>query len=126
MLKLYVALISVLSGLNVPVPELDQYCVPEETDPESKALLFAHVIISEPALTAGAEFITTVIVSIDGGQEPLFVDVSIKSKLPAILSAWLTKYVAFKVLSLGIKLPLPVVDHIPVLVEPVILPFKLT
>ena len=63
-------------------------------------------------------------VSVTALQFALLPEVRISVTLPAVVSAVLGIYVAFKVLAFGVNVPLPLVLHVP---EPVLdVPFKVT
>ncbi len=83
--------------------------------------LFAQTVWSKPAFTVGAGSNVKVIMSEVGKQTP--VDVSVKSTLPAVISAKLGVYIALK-LVLSEKLPDPEVVQIPVVAPPETEPFN--
>jgi hypothetical protein len=89
---MYEALSAVLVGVNVPVPLVVHCPVPEPPaiDPESGTdVTFAQIVVSLPAEAKPAGVIVTFIVSVDGLQLALFVELNTSNTDPASVSAGL-------------------------------------
>ena len=107
-----------LLGVNVPVPFVLQ--IPVEVAPLTlpfnvTVALFAQTATSAPACEPGASVIVTEIVCVTIAQPP--VDDRVKLILPAVVSALLGIYVPFKVVLLGVNVPVPVDAHAPLPVD---------
>jgi hypothetical protein len=122
----YAAFKVVSEGTNDPVPEEAHWAiVPIDKVPFNKTDPLAQIAVSFPANAKTELENVTRMVSITGLQIPLFVDSRNNIILPPVVSAVLNVYVAFKESEEGEKIPLPEVDHVPVIVPPEILPFKI-
>ncbi len=80
--------------------------------------------VSGPANVSATELVAINIESDTAAQIPLLVDVRIIVTIPVAVSAVLKLYIAVNELSLGVKLPVPLVDHCPVTAPPVTLPLN--
>lgn len=123
----YVIAKLVVEGEIVPVPIVDQIPVvvaPLITAVKFASGLFEHTFTSAPAETEGPSVIVTTITSVMTEQE--FVELKVSVTEPEVVSAALGIYVAFKVLSFGLNIPLPLVLQIPVLEVPFTVPFNKT
>ena len=104
-----------LFGVNIPLPDVVHEPEPVLEVPfKSTDALFAQTVTLLPALTTGWGVNITVIELFSGRQFPLLVEVSVSTTEPAAKSAALGIYVAFSVVGLGVKLPLPEVVQVPV------------
>jgi len=111
---MYVAFKVVLSGLKEPVPLLLHIPVvaPIVTEPFKITLgLVAHTVWSTPASTTGRGVIKTVKLSVTAVQLPFAVDVKTITTFPFEISKGLGLYVVFNVISSGLNVPVPLLDH---------------
>ena len=112
--------------MKVPVPVLIQIplLAPPLILPEREAVaLFLQAKMSGPALTAGAGLIEIVSESEIGQVPP---DVSVRISGDKEVSLLATSYCAFKAPEVGLNVPAPFVDHVPVPGVPVIEPDSCT
>jgi hypothetical protein len=128
-LGVYVAFKVFASGVKVPVPVVVQ--VPPVAPPVMLPFrlivaLFAQTDWLLPALAPGASVIVTVSEETAAGHEPLLVDVSVNTTLPAAVSALLGVYVAVSADEEGVKVPVPAVVQLPVLDPPLTVPARTT
>ena len=82
--------------------------------------LLVHTCWSGPASGRGFGLKVSTIWSCWGVQEP--VEVSVRVTVPRARSPMLGSYVAFRLVALGWKVPLPLVVHLPVVLPPVTVP----
>ena len=112
-------------GLNVPLPSVVQVPVvlPPVTLPLSvTVLLVAQMNTSEPAPTTAEGRIVNTSESACGIHA--LIGVRVSTTLPAVASAALGEYAALSVVSEGVKVPVPLVDHWPTPVPPAIAPLN--
>ena len=113
-LGMYEALRAVAVGVKVPVPEVVHVPLPVEEVPlRETTLLFAHTVASLPASTVGRGVKKTVTLSSSELHAPLFAEVNINVTLPPVISPAPGTYVAFKVVAVGVNVPVPKVVHVP-------------
>lgn len=121
-LGVYMAFSVVLPGAKVPVPPLH---VAEVADPPMVpfrvAALPAQIDWSGPAFTVAGGLMEMMTLSVTAAHGPVVV--KIKVTVPAVTSAALGVYTAFKVVLLGAKVPEPP-DQVPDVAEPPMTPFK--
>ena len=114
-----------LSGVNEPPPVVVHIMLPVVVVPkigiESR---LSQAIVSLPALTIAVTVNITFTESITAKHVPLFVDVKNKVTPPAVVSATVTLYEPFNVVSFGVNVPEPEVVQIPLVLPPETLPFN--
>src|SRR5690554_4409372 len=99
--------------MNVPFPPDHVPPVAPDTEPDKLSwALFSHTLMAVPASTVGAGVKLMVTSSVTGAQLPWPVVVSVRVRLPELISVWVGEYTAFKSLASGEKVPRPP-DHVP-------------
>ena len=96
------------------------------TKPLRDALFPLQILMLLPALIVGDEVIVTVKESFTGKQVPILVASRYITTDPFAVSAGLGKYVAFKSVFEGVKIPVPLLVHCPVVVAPITEPDRST
>ena len=128
--------ISIAEGVNVafnaPEPGVNTPVLPDQlaltadppTDPLSTTSSPSQITSSLPADTMAGELNETRTSSETGKHGPIgSSDTRVKITLPALNSAAVAVYVAFKSVALGIKVPAPPVQ-VPVITAPLIVPLN--
>src|ERR1700749_570890 len=105
-------------GVNVPLPSVDHTPpLPALTRPLScTASVCTHTDWLDPATEAGCLLKDILRLSDTTEQLSLLVEVRISSTEPAVVSAALGTYLAFSTFNDGENIPVPRVDHTPVVV----------
>lgn len=126
-LGVYVPLSTEEDGLKDPLPDVVQFPVvePPAIIPLRLKLELLQMVCPVPAFTTGAGVIVITKLLVAGGQDPLFVDVSVIVTEPADISALLGTYEVLRFV-VDENVPVPEEDHTPVLLNPVTLPDKVT
>ncbi len=125
-LGLYVAFSVLFDGVNVPLPLVvhTPVVVPPDTEPFSEVTMFdAHTVWSAPALTTGAGVMVTT--KLSTAMLQLF---AVRNSVapPFAISKPLGTYVALSTDEDGVKTPVPVLPHVPVVAPPATTPFSVT